>query len=154
MAAVADEERNLFPVFDIPEVEEHEEEYDTEFKTSLAWDIEKGDFVVGAKHQIMKSDGYEAYKLWCFKTAQTERLSCLAYDDDDGAELEDALKEGDEKAVELAVGRTIQEALLVNPRTEAVEDFVFDWSPRELVVSFRVIPVQWEEFLINLTLNR
>ena len=37
--AAAEEERGLFPVFDLPEVEEDEEEYDTEFKPSFAWDI-------------------------------------------------------------------------------------------------------------------
>ncbi len=152
--AAAEEERGLFPVFDLPEVEEDEEEYDTEFKPSFAWDIEKGDFVTDAKHQAVKSDGYEAYKIWCFKAVQTERLSCLAYDDDDGTELEDALKESDENAVELAVARTIQEALMVNPRTEAVEKFVFGWEPGELSVSFTVIPSQWEEFSIKLTLDR
>lgn len=154
IVAAAEEERSLFPVFDIPEVEEDEEEYDTDFKPSFAWDIAKGDFVIDAKHQVVRSDGYEAYKIWCFKAVQTGRLSCLAYDDDDGTELEDALKEGDEKAVELAVSRTIQEALLVNPRTEAVEDFVFGWEPGELRVSFTVIPSQWEEFSIKLTLDR
>lgn len=153
MAAV-EEERSLFPVFDIPEVEEDEEEYDSEFRPSIAWSIDKGDFIVDAKHQVVRSDGYEAYKIWCFKAVQTERLSCPAYDEDDGVELEDALKEDDKNAVELAVSRTIQEALLVNPRTEAVENFIFEWNPGELHVSFDVFPAQWEEFTVNLTLNR
>ena len=56
--------------------------------------------------------------------------------------------------MELAVARTIQEALMVNPRTEAVEKFVFGWEPGELSVSFTVIPSQWEEFSIKLTLDR
>lgn len=150
----ADEERSLFPVFDVPEVEEDEEEYDAEFQPSFAWSIEKGDFIADAKHHVVKSSGYEAYKIWCFKAVQTERLSCLAYDEDDGVELEDAMKESDENAVELAVSRTIQEALLVNPRTEAVENFAFEWNPGELLVSFEVFPSQWDEFTVNLALSR
>lgn len=151
---MGEEERDLFPVFDIPEVEEDEEEYDTEFKPSIAWDVGKGDFVVDTKHHIVKSDGYEAYKVWCMKMVQTERLSCLAYDEDDGVEIEDALKESDENAVELEVERTIQEALMVNPRTESVENFVFEWKPDTLSVSFDVIPIQWEEFSLSLELDR
>lgn len=149
---MGEEERELFPVFDIPE--EDEEEYDTEFKPSIAWDVEKGDFVINTKHQVVKSDGYEAYKIWCMKMVQTERLSCLAYDEDDGVELEGALKESDENAVELEVERTIQEALMINPRTESVENFVFEWKSKALNVSFDVIPAQWEEFSLSLKLDR
>ncbi len=149
-----EEERELFPVFDIPEVEEDEEEYDTEFKSSVAWDVEKGDFVIDTKHQVVRSDGYEAYRIWCYKALQTERLSCLAYDEDVGVEFEDALKEDDENAVELEVERTIQEALMVNPRTESVENFVFEWKPKGLNVTFDIVPVQWEEFSLSLELDR
>ncbi len=149
---MGEEERELFPVFDIPE--EDEEEYDTEFKPSIAWDVEKGDFVINTKYQVVKSDGYEAYKIWCMKMVQTERLSCLAYDEDDGVELEGALKESDENAVELEVERTIQEALMINPRTESVENFIFEWKPKALNVSFDVIPAQWEEFSLSLELDR
>lgn len=149
---MGEEERELFPVFDIPE--EDEEEYDTEFKPSIAWDVEKGDFVINTKHQVVKSDGYEAYKIWCMKMVQTERMSCLAYDEDDGVELEGALKESDENAVELEVERTIQEALMINPRTESVENFVFEWKSKALNVSFDVIPAQWEEFSLSLELDR
>ena len=39
------------------------------------------------------------------------------------------MKEEDDTAVELAIERTIEEALMVNPRTESVEDFEFEWEP-------------------------
>lgn len=77
--------------------------------------------------EALEAAGYEAvleaYKIWCVKAVSTERYSCLGYDDDIGAEMEDAMKEEDDTAVELAIERTIEEALMVNPRTESVEDF-------------------------------
>lgn len=38
-------DNNLYPVVDIPDYAEENEEYDTEYKPSVAWDLEKGDFV-------------------------------------------------------------------------------------------------------------
>ena len=100
-------DNNLYPVVDIPEYEEENEEYDTEYKPSVAWDLEKGDFVCKSPFCMLKSEGLEAYKIWCVKAVSTERYSCLGYDDDIGAEMEDAMKEEDDTAVELAIERTI-----------------------------------------------
>lgn len=150
---MADEERSLFPVVDVPEVQEDEYEYDTAFKPSVAWDIASGDFVTDSKHRVMQSDGYEAYKVWCYKIVQTERFSCLAYTDDDGTELEDAMHEEDEDAVESAIQETIEEALMVNPRTESVSDFEFDWQTDTLTVTFKVTSIEWEEFKVETVIN-
>lgn len=152
---MADEDMGLFPVVDMPDMDEDDEdEYDTDFHPSVAWDAEKGDFVVDSKHRIRQSDGYEAYKAWCLKMAQTERESCLAYEEDDGVELEDAMHEEDEGAVESAIEETIEEALMVNPRTESVGNFGFLWEKDTVSVSFTVTPIEWEEFRLEVILNR
>lgn len=70
-------ENNLYPVVDIPEYEEENEEYDAEYKPSVAWDLEKGDFVCESPFCMLKSEGLEAYKTWCVKAVATERYSCL-----------------------------------------------------------------------------
>lgn len=127
---------SLFPVIDIPEDEDDEGE--DSYKPSLAWDLEAGDFVRTRSHDLALGDEMEAYKVWCVKTVHTERFSCLAYDDDMGTEMDDALSEEDGDAVELAIERTIEEALMVDPRTEAVEDFEFIWDTDHLYVSFTV----------------
>ena len=144
-------DNNLYPVVDIPEYEEENEEYDTEYKPSVAWDLEKGDFVCESPFCMLKSEGLEAYKTWCVKAVATERYSCLGYDDDIGAEMEDAMKEEDDTAVELAIERTIEETLMVNPRTESVEDFEFEWEPSVVHVKFIVYAIHWEKFDLEVT---
>ena len=136
------------------EMEEENEEYDAEYKPSVAWDLEKGDFVCESPFCMLKSEGLEAYKTWCVKAVATERYSCLGYDDDIGAEMEDAMKEEDDTAVELAIERTIEEALMVNPRTESVEDFEFEWEPSVVHVKFTVYAIHWEKFDLEVTLKR
>lgn len=76
--------------------------------------------------------------IWCMKVSMTERYSCLAYSNDIGVEMEDALAQDDEKTVESMVERTIRDALLVNPRTEWVRDFEFEWNGDSMNCSFKV----------------
>ena len=70
--------------------------------------------------------------------ALTQRYDCAAYPDEIGTELNEALAEDSEKAVESAIERTISEALMVNPRTEYVRNFEFSWSGEAVSVSFTV----------------
>ena len=147
-------DNNLLPVVDIPEFIEENEEYDVEYKPSVAWDLEKGDFVRSPSFAMQRNEGLEAYKVWCIKTVATERYTCLGYDNDIGTEMEDAMKEEDDNAVELAIQRTIEEALKVNPRTESVEDFEFSWEPSVVRVKFTVYAVYWENFDLEIELRR
>lgn len=136
---------NLIPVFDVPEIKMKEDGYDRSYHKSAAWDYEKGDFVTDSAGHVMESTGKEAFMSWCFKAAQTERYSCLAYDSDIGAELERAMAEDDEKLAESMMRRTITEALKANPRTEAVENFEFFHNGDELHCSFDVKGVQLDK---------
>lgn len=145
---------DLFPVVDVPEYEEENEEYDITYKPSVMWDLEKGDFVLDSAGAMMLSEGLEAYKIWCVKAVATERFSCLAYADDIGSEMEDAMQEEDDNAVELAIERTIEEALMTNPRTESVGDFEFQWEPSVVHVRFVVQAVYWESFELKVVLKR
>lgn len=140
------DEKQLFPVVEIPDFVEQEDEYDREYRPSPAWDLEIGDFVRDAAGKVSMNEGIEAYRVWCVKAVQTARYGCAAYTEEMGTEMGDALKEEDSNAVELAVQRTITEALLVNPRTESVEDFGFTWEGDSLHVEFWVHAVDWEAF--------
>lgn len=144
-----DGENGLFPVVEIPDYDEDGEDQDSSYRPSLAWDIEKGDLVQTRSHDIVQSGGIEAYKVWCMKAVHTERFSCLAYDDDMGTEMGDALSEEDEDAVELAVERTIEEALMVDLRTEEVGDFEFTWDTDHLHVSFTVTAEGHDGFTVE-----
>ncbi len=148
------EENNLIPTVDIPDFTEADEEYDTQYRPSVMWDLEKGDFVRAATNVVQEAEGYEAYKVWCVKAVATERYARHAYSDDYGAEMEDALQEPDREAVQLAVERTIRECLLVNPRTEDVAEFQFSWDdPGHLHVSFTVYSVDDEVFTVDTTVD-
>lgn len=135
----------LFPVFDVPEIEEDEEEYDSEYKKSLKWDVATGDFVRDGANCIVECEGKEAYMIWCYKAAQTERYECLSYDDEIGTEMEDATYDDDEKTVESMMKRTLTEALMVNPRTEYVDNFEFTWNGNIVSCSFDVKGIDWED---------
>ena len=78
------EEKRLLPVADIPDITNAGSTYDTEYKPSLKWDIEAGDFVRTASNAVPRSTGYEGFQIWCRKTVATERFSCLAYSRDTG----------------------------------------------------------------------
>lgn len=142
----------LFPIFDVPEVdaEEEEEEYDVEYKRSIRWDPELGDFVRDSSNRLVESDGYEAYVIWCYKMLQTERDSHLAYIEefsglDLGVEMEAVAQEDDHKTVESMIERTMTEALEVNPRTDYVGNFSFSWEGDNVHCQFEVKGIHWDE---------
>lgn len=141
----------LFPVVDVPEFIDYDSEYDKTYRESVAWDIEKGDFIRDGRNRIVSCDGLEAYRVWCFKVAQTERFRCQAYSSDIGVEMEDALKEQTNDAVESSIERTITEAIMANPRTETVGDFSFAWNGDAVTCEFYVKGVDWERFPLAIT---
>ena len=140
----------LFPAFDVPGADEEEEEYDTEYKRSIRWDAEIGDFARDNSNRLVECDGYEAYMTWCYKTIQTERDSCLAYIEavsgsDLGVEMEEISQEEDYETVESMIERTMTEALEVNPRTEYVGNFVFSWDGDDVHCRFDVKGINWDK---------
>lgn len=135
----------LFPVVEVPEFIDESTEYDTKYKRSAKWDAAKGDFVRDGANRVVECDGKEAFAIWCFKIAQTERYRCLAYPDSIGTEMERAMADDDEKTVESMVQRTVTDALMVNPRTENVRDFVFSWDGDIMHCQFKVKGIDWDE---------
>lgn len=136
--------------FDVPEIKERIQTYDTTYRRSVRWDSGLGDFVRDGTNRLVACDGKEAYRTWCLKTAMTERYCCLAYPDAIGVEMEDALNEPDEKAVQSAIERTITEALMANPRTEYVRDFVFELEADTLHMWCTVKGIDTDSFEIEL----
>jgi hypothetical protein len=133
---------NLFPTFDMPElVEDQQPVPEPEYPESYLFDFDKGEFVLDGAGRVVIADGHTSWVQWCVKTVLTERFAFLAYSWDYGVEIEDALKSPNRTAVEAEIERTITEALLVDPRTELVRDFVFEWQADELYVSFAIVPV-------------
>lgn len=137
----------LFPVVEVPDFISENTEYDTQYKRSVRWDAEKGDFARDGANRMVECDGREAFAIWCFKIAQTERYRCLAYPDSIGTEMERAMDNDDERTVESMVQRTIEDALMVNPRTEYVRDFSFTWDGDNMNCSFKVKGIGWDEII-------
>ena len=112
---------------------------------AVARRTEAGDAVEVVVEADRGSDGKEAFAIWCFKIAQTERYRCLAYPDSIGTEMERAMDNDDEKTVESMVERTITDAIMVNPRAENVRDFQFTWEGDQMHVTFKVKGSNWDE---------
>lgn len=132
-------------VVTVPDFIQESSQYDTQYKRTVKWDAEKGDFARDGANRMVACSGEEGYMIWCYKIAQTERYSCLAYKSDIGVELEAALSEDNHKVVESMVQRTIIDALKVNPRTEYVRDFSFIWNADEMHCTFLVKGIEWDK---------
>lgn len=142
-------EKTLFPVFDVPEIIAPAAAEERKYKPSVYFDFEAGDFRRDGANKMTEADGREAYCQWCMKTAMTERFEFLAYSTDIGVEMYDALNQADRAAVESAIERTINEALMINPKTEYVRDFEFTWEGEDLDCGFTVKGRDWEEFRLT-----
>jgi len=145
---------NLYPAFDMPDlVEQQQTEPAPKYGKSWLFDFAKGDFVLDGAGRIMIADGYTAWAQWCVKTILTQRFAHVIYSFDYGTELEEALKQPSRKAVEAEMERAITEALLADPRTEMVKDFVFEWEGDIVKVSFTAVPVIGEPARLEVVLN-
>lgn len=136
---------SLLPAVDVPEFATEVTEYDVSYKRSMRWDPVLGDFVRDGAQKVEEADGYEAFSIWCYKAAMTERYRCLAYPDSIGTEMEKIFLESDIKTVESMIERTITDALRVNPRTEYVRDFTFTPNGDGISVTFTVKGIEFEE---------
>lgn len=145
---------NLYPVFEIPElVEQQQTELAPKYGKSWLFDFKKGDFVLDGAGRVVEADGHTAWMQWCIKTILTQRFAYVIYSSDYGTELEEAQKQPHRKAVEIELERVITEALLVDPRTEMVKDFVFEWEGDTVKVSFVVVPVVGPSERLEVILN-
>ena len=135
----------LFPVVEVPEYIEETARYERRYKRSAKWDPVEGDFACNGANQVAECDGMEAYAIWCYKIAQTERYKCRAYPSCIGVEMEKAMTDNDIKTIESMVQRTITDALMVNPRTEYVGDFAFTGKNDDMHCAFTVKGLKWNK---------
>lgn len=145
---------NLYPAFDMPElIEQHQTEPVPQYGRSWLFDFEKGDFVVDGAGKIVLVDGHTAWAQWCIKTVLTERFAYLVYSHNYGTEIKSALRQPSRQAVESELERVITEALLADPRTQMVKDFVFEWEGDSVKVRFTAVPVIGEPAQLEVMLN-
>lgn len=147
-------DKNLFPVFDVPDFIEDEIKSGGTVKKSIYWDSKTGDFARDGANRLIQSNGTDTYKQWCQKIVYTERFALMSYPDEIGVEMEEAQKQQTRKAVESCVERTITEALLVNEQTEYVRDFNFEWDSDCLFCEFSVKGEEQDEFVLNVDIKK
>lgn len=131
-------EKQLFPVFDVPEIKTPAQPEREHYRPSVYFDFSTGDFIRDGANRMVEATGKEAYMQWCMKIIATERDACLAYSTRIGTEMEYAAAQPDHESVEASVERTITEALMVNPKTEYVRGFSFTWNGTSLYGEFTV----------------
>lgn len=137
--------QNLFPVFEVPQIITPAAAAERKYRPSVYFDYDTGDFRRDGSGNMIVAEGREAYRQWCLKAVMTERFTRLSYTTDIGTEMIDALAQADRAAVESAVERTINEALMVNPKTEYVRGYQFSWEADTLYCTFNVKGQDWEE---------
>jgi len=143
---------DLYPTFEAPEVVEQKQP-GIKYGKSWCFDFQKGDFALDGGGKIRLLDGHRAWVQWCIKTVLTQRYSCLIYGKEYGIETDEVSRQPTRAVTESEVARTITEALLVDPRTEAVRDFEFKWNGDELYVSFTVVPTIGSQERLEVTLS-
>lgn len=133
---------NLYPTFVMPALTEQQQtEPAPNYGKSWFFDFTKGDFVLDGAGKVLQTDEHIAWAHWCVKAVLTERFAYLAYGTEYGCELVQARKQASRQAVEAELERVITEALLADPRTGIVKNFVFSWQGDDVHVMFTAIPV-------------
>ncbi len=145
--------KQLFPVFPVPEVNIPAQPEREQYRPSVFFDFATGDFPRGHANRMVEAEGKEAYMQWCMKVIATERDAFLAYSTKIGTEMDYAVAQPDHQSVEAAVQRTIVEALAVNPKTEYVRDFVFEWRGASLYCWFMVKGRHLDEIRLSAKIN-
>lgn len=139
----------LYPVFEIPDIDQDGTEQQNVMKAAPLFDYEIGDFVLDGQNRVVFVDGRDGFMLWVLKTLNTQLGACdsyLGY----GIDVEDAMQQPDRVAVQATLERTITEALMENPATESVDDFTFTWEASTLNATFIVKPYNYEAFDVNM----
>lgn len=113
----------------VEEVEEAEEAPSLTYRL----DLENGRI-------IGKVDGLDAVVQAVHKALITPRWKCLAYDNQYGSEVQDAVirQDASPQYIEAAVPGFIKDALLPDTRITSVDDFAFEFSGDAVFVSFAI----------------
>lgn len=129
----------LFATFDIPDELEDLEEAGPIYGQEWKFDFERGDFELVAGRPVLLGP-YESWVQWCIKAVKTDRFIHLAYSDEYGSEITDAVGIASRSDAETFLENTIIDTLEADERTGSVSDFEFEWYGDRLGVTFTVEP--------------
>lgn len=132
---------SLYPVFDAPTLyEQSMAQPAPQYGRGLAFDFERGDFVLDGAGRLVQTDGHAEWVQWCRATVQVERYSALVHGHRYGCELLAAAQMPSPAVAESAIIRAITEALRGDGRTREVRDFAFHRMGDRLGVAFVAVP--------------
>ena len=142
----------LFPseaVTPIPEADETKVTT-VQFNRSWRFDFDKGDFVLTPTGRVAETTGLEAYIEWCKKALITPRYRHLIYSRNYGSEFDDLISRGlSREAIESEIKRMATEALMVDPRTATVKNFVFGWQEDAVYFTCSITTAQGDRTTVS-----
>lgn len=128
------------PTYSNPEAAATEQ---VQFPRSWRFDFDKGDFQLTPTGVIAPASELQAYIQWCMKALLTPRYRHLIYSRGYGQEFEDLIRRNLTRAGnESEIRRMVTEALMVDPRTASVGNFVFRWEDDVVYFSCEVTTVR------------
>lgn len=139
---------NLFPIGSLETITLKENKQ-IEFKGSYAVNFETGKFIKNLDGTIKILDAFEGYIQWCYLAMMTARYKYRAYSSKFGKDVIGSVP--DNKAMELELKRVTQEALMVHPMTESVDNFSFDWRNGEVYYEYEVQTVKGQKKVLTST---
>ena len=115
------------------------------FGTSWQFDFEKGEFVTTVTGKAVQTHDTDAWVEWCQKALITQRYRYLIYGRLYGQEFEDLIRKNLNRAGnESEIKRIATEALMVDPRTAKVDNFMFTWDGDTVYFTCQITNV-WDE---------
>lgn len=135
------------PFIGFEDEDDIEEDEDVVIQTvSPKFDYENKKLDIDPVGKAVIGNEIDAYRLWVTKSLLTERYKYLAYGEDFGTMFDEIIRSNlDRDIAESEVMREIEEALSIDERTLAIEDFNFEWNGSNLYVTFVIETTYGEE---------
>lgn len=125
-----------------------------QFPRTWQFDHGAGDFEPDPAGRIAVCRDVDAYRQWALNTLLTPRYRHPTYGRQVGTEVEEMLRQNlPQSILESELARTITEALMVDPRTARVGDFVFRRQGNALEVSCTITTARGDAVGITVPLG-
>lgn len=105
-------------------------------KKSYAIDFNTMKFIKNQDGTVKLLDELESYMQWCQLAMMTSRKIYMAYSDKFGKDIIGS--DLDKAATELEIKRITQDALMVHPLTESVDNFTYTWEGNKCFYEYDV----------------
>lgn len=135
----------LFPetVVD-PEIIESTAE-ETQFGRNVGFDFEHDEFAVSPTGRQYKLDETDSWIEWAIKALATPRYQHLIYSDNYGSEFHTLIGTCQpHEFIESEIRRMTKECLMVDDRTEKVDEFEFEWIDDGVMFTCKLTSVRGE----------